>query len=104
MADMKKHPTVVRYYESSAQSATLDNETLDYEWIREMCLEAGAADQAKRKLSLLMDGNERSKAYSMRSSVLAISLHNTLLGIRVFARTLRSLEILLHNKACKATI
>ncbi len=28
MADMKKHPTVVRYYESSAQSATLDNETV----------------------------------------------------------------------------
>ena len=44
VADMKKHPTVVRYYESSAQSATLDNETLDYEWIRELCLEAGADD------------------------------------------------------------
>ncbi|KRE38167.1 hypothetical protein [Paenibacillus sp. Soil522] len=64
VADMKKHPTVVRYYESSAQSATLDNETVKTAII--------GGDQAKRKLSLLMDGNERSKAYSMRFSVLAI--------------------------------
>ncbi|MBD1382437.1 SCP2 sterol-binding domain-containing protein [Bacillus sp. IB182487] len=44
VSKINKHPTVVRYYESSAQSTTLDNETVDYEWIRELCLEAGADD------------------------------------------------------------
>ncbi len=95
VADMKKHPTVVRYYESSAQSATLDNETLDYEWIRELCLEAGADDVGVISI-------ERSELDDQRDDILSAFPHaKTMISfvarmnrepIRTPARSLANIE------------
>ncbi|MGM0883657.1 MAG: SCP2 sterol-binding domain-containing protein [Bacillota bacterium] len=92
---MKKHPTVVRYYESSAQSATLNNETVDYEWIRELCLEAGADDVGVISI-------ERSELDDQRDDILSAFPHaKTMISfvarmnrepIRTPARSLANIE------------
>jgi epoxyqueuosine reductase QueG len=104
VADMKKHPTVVRYYESSAQSDTLDNETLDYEWIRELCLEAGADDVGVISI-------ERSELDDQRDDILSVFPHaKTLISfvvkmnrepIRTPARSLANIEF--HHAGDKTT-
>ncbi|TKJ86252.1 4Fe-4S ferredoxin [Paenibacillus sp. CFBP13512] len=95
MADMKKHPTVLRYYESAAQSPTLDNETLDYDWIRELCLEAGADDVGVISI-------ERSELDDQREDILSVFPHaKTMISfvsrmnrepIRTPARSLANIE------------
>ncbi|MGW9528550.1 SCP2 sterol-binding domain-containing protein [Paenibacillus terrae] len=95
MSDIKKHPTVVRYYESSAQSATLDNETVDYDWVRELCLEAGADDVGVVSI-------ERSELDDQRDDILSVFPHaKTLISfvvrmnrepIRTPARSITNIE------------
>lgn len=95
MADMKKHPTVVRYYETSAQSAAHDNETIDYNWIRELVLEAGADDVGVISM-------ERSELDDQRDDILSAFPHaKTMISfvakmnrepIRTPARSLANIE------------
>ncbi|WP_036718681.1 SCP2 sterol-binding domain-containing protein [Paenibacillus harenae] len=102
---MKKHPTVVLYYESSAHSATLDNETLDYEWIRELCLEAGADDVGVISI-------ERSELDDQRDDILSAFPHaKTMISfvarmnrepIRTPARSLANIEF--HHTGDKVAV
>ena len=45
MANMKQHPTVIQFYErNELQTQTQHKQTLDANWLRQMCLDAGADD------------------------------------------------------------
>ncbi|WP_199614341.1 SCP2 sterol-binding domain-containing protein [Paenibacillus alkalitolerans] len=95
MTDLNRHPTVLRYYETSMQSAPEDTVALDYDWLRDLCLEAGADDVGVVSI-------ERSELDDQRGDILSVFPHaKTLISfvarmnrepIRSPARSLSNIE------------